>query len=246
MTPEYIGAIAELVNAIAWPLVIILFVVLFRERISDLLAQLEELKLGSASAKIRREVERVASTVPIGAKPEPPNKQQIEIAQRIEELSQSTDMGEVRRQMLNLAREYENTRAAMNSGHSRTRRMEGITNKMRTLGLACYPYLSEFTRKDNPGERLAAIAILQVKPDHSYLQWLADRAKIEKPFVGYHAAIALLVAARLLDVKWRDDILSAVKRAKSYVEDKKHSDRYQILNEAMFELSEDGVDDPAR
>lgn len=75
--------------------------------------------------------------------------------------------------MLGLAREYETTRASMPPGDQRTRRMEVIVTKMRTLGLAAYPYVSEFSRSSSPGERLAAIAILQTSPDPQYWEWLA-------------------------------------------------------------------------
>ena len=238
MSPEYLKAVAELVNSIAWPFIFLVFLVLYRKRLSNLLERVEEFKLGSASARIRRELDNVGKTVPENAQPTPPNEQQLESAQRIEELSLSTDMGEVRRQLFSLAREYEKIRAALPSGDTRTRRMEVITTKMRSLGLACYPYLPELSDSYHPGDRLAAVAILQVKPHIGYLTWLADRLKEEKPFIGYHAAIALLVAARSVDPQWRDDILSAVMEAKKSVEHLKHSDRYRILEDTQRELSE--------
>lgn len=48
----------------------------------------------------------------------------------------------------------------------------------------------------HPGHRLAAVTVLQVLPDPEHLPWLVERIAAEKPFIGYHAAVALLAAAR--------------------------------------------------
>ena len=45
-----------------------------------------------------------------------------------------------------------------------------------------------------------------VGPDPAWLPWLADRIAAEKPFIGYHAAVALLSAARAVP----DESLDAV------------------------------------
>ena len=42
----------------------------------------------------------------------------------------------------------------------------------------------------------AAVSILEAIPNADHLPWLAERISVEKAFIGYHAAIALLNAAR--------------------------------------------------
>jgi hypothetical protein len=42
------------------------------------------------------------------------------------------------------------------------------------------------------------VAILQRTPKPDYIDWIAERLSAEKPFVGYHASIALLIAVRTL------------------------------------------------
>src|SRR5215207_9214061 len=59
-------------------------------------------------------------------------------------------------------------------------------------------YCPSWSRAPRRGERLAAVTVLQVIPDPEYLPWLVDRIAAEKPFIGYHAAVALLAAAREL------------------------------------------------
>jgi hypothetical protein len=62
---------------------------------------------------------------------------------------------------------------------------------MRTLSLLAIPILPTLTRSKEPGERLAAIAALQVQPDARYSQWLLERMSTEQPFIFFHAALAL-------------------------------------------------------
>jgi hypothetical protein len=40
------------------------------------------------------------------------------------------------------------------------------------------------------------IAALEVSPDYDLLGWLADRVSSEKPFLQYHALVAILLAIR--------------------------------------------------
>jgi hypothetical protein len=42
------------------------------------------------------------------------------------------------------------------------------------------------------------------------LVWLADRIKAEKPFIGYHAACALRVAARTLRSSHPNEVRNAI------------------------------------
>ncbi len=103
----------------------------------------------------------------------------------------------IKARMLGFAQEYETMRASMHAGADRTRAMNGVVAKMRTLALASDFLLDELMNAGNsPGRRLAAICILQLKPDMEYVPWLTDRMRLEQPFVFFHASVALLNAVR--------------------------------------------------
>ena len=112
----------------------------------------------------------------------------------------ASDLELARREIEDLATEYERIRRSMPAGDERTRRMEVVASRMRTLALSTYPLLPELTNSSSAGSRLAAVATLQAIPDARFTTWLGKRVATERPFVGYHAAIALLSAARALDV----------------------------------------------
>jgi TIR domain len=68
----------------------------------------------------------------------------------------------VRGQIRSYANLYEKTRQRMRPSHERTQRMEEIFQQMRALATASYPLLDDFVCSPLPGERLAAVSILQV------------------------------------------------------------------------------------
>lgn len=148
----------------------------------------------------------------------------------------ATRTAEVRQKIQPLAQEYETLRATLKPGSERTQKMEAILSEMRKL----MPQIDEETRKElqnsgSPGERLAAVAWLQVYPWADSLQWLADRIGAEKPFIGYHAGVALLTAARDRNVP-AQQVLDAVKRAQSFLEPSDAgTDRARILAQAEQE-----------
>ena len=124
----------------------------------------------------------------------------------------------IRQRMLRFAKEYESTRAAMHAGPERTRAMNAIAAKMRTLALAADPFVDELAAdKDSPGKRLAAICILQLAPSMEWVNWLADRMKVEQPFVFFHASVALLSAVRKYGVQQGDTLKAAIERALAQV-----------------------------
>jgi predicted phage tail protein len=125
-------------------------------------------------------------------------QQQLEAAQALQAIGASVRVriDDMRQQLRALAAQYESIRATMSSGPERTRRMEVVASQMRAFSLAAYSLLPEFTHSEMAGERLAAITFLQARPNREYFEWLGERLVEEKPFVGYHAAVALLNAAR--------------------------------------------------
>lgn len=104
----------------------------------------------------------------------------------------------LREQIRSLAEEYERLGVTLPSGWERKRRMELVASQMRALAPVAYVLLEDLKPSRFPGERLAAVTFLQVQPDAGSLKWLANCVCAEKPFFGYHAALALLYAARAI------------------------------------------------
>jgi hypothetical protein len=243
MTPQMVGALAALINAVVWPLIVVVFVILFRRNIGEILRSFESvtLKFAGQELSLSRVVddtaEKLIKSDPNASQSVTP--QQMAAAQQVANVAKRSSQPLALQQMQDLAAEYERTRASMASGDPRTRKLELIVTKMRTLGVAAYPYLGDFTRSLSPGQRLAAIAILQISPDPQYWDWLADRVGDERPFVGYQAAVALLTAARTSAPADRERLDPILRRAKepfgSGLED---TDRAKTIDAAIAELHE--------
>jgi hypothetical protein len=140
------------------------------------------------------------------------------IASQAAERGTSDALAATREQIRELARAYDDIREGPNRmprGNERTRRLEVVASQMRALALAAFPLLGELTRSDSPGERLAAVTVLQAIPQAEYLSWLGERPRDEKPFIGYHAALALLAAARQLGTEDLGDVEAALRVAES-------------------------------
>lgn len=150
-------------------------------------------------AKLEESVEQAARDAlasGLGAS-DVPTDQQVSQAERIGQLSLAADETVIRNQVLALANEYERIRGVMRGGPERTRRMEAIVTRLRSLAVAGYFIRHQLRSSTTAGERLAAIAMLQVKPDPDALAWLSERfPPHEKPFVAYHAAVALRAAVQ--------------------------------------------------
>jgi hypothetical protein len=169
------------------------------------------------------------------------------VAERLSELGEDTRAVKV--QIQDLAREYQRRRDSMRASPGRTEEMETIVTQMRTLAPTAFPLLDVLSRSDKPGERLAAISILEVIPQATHLDWLArrlgktnDGESVEKPFVGYHAAIALLSAAKALGNRHWSGIAAAIATAKerhklALPKGYLHTDRYETLLEAERALA---------
>jgi hypothetical protein len=164
-------------------------------------------------------------------------QQPARIAERAVAEMPAADRASISGRIATVSKEYEATRAAMLPGDRRTRRLEVIATRMRSLAQPAYGFLPELTRSNSPGRRLMAVSILQVIPDPDYLSWLAERISGEKPFVAYHAAVALLAAAQTLPDdslgKVRDAVSQATSAAQHLPSD---SDRAVTLHYAQEQL----------
>ena len=221
---EYVGAIAVLAQALAWPLLFGILVVTQRRSLERLVGALidviqysHHLKLGNM---IDVEVDRSAKEAQSREAPAVEvTPKEIETAARVGRMAESSDPSAIRGRMLEFAREYEATRSSMKPGPERTRAMNAIAAKMRTLAIAATPFLHELAHdEDSPGKRLAALAILQLAPDLSYLDWLVERMSREQPFLLFHASLALLAMVRYFGARSRKDLETAVQKSLAIVQ----------------------------
>jgi hypothetical protein len=171
-----------------------------------------------------------------------PNQSPTELASQLAQQRENVETLGVRQQIAALAQEYEQIRATMDAGDTRTRKMEGIASRMRSLALGAHTLVPELAASSSPGHRLAAVTMLQAVPKPEFLTWLAQRLSIEKPFVGYHAALALLSSVRALRLTHSDKLRAALALAKEQFKNSHTSaaldttDRYHLLVEAEKEL----------
>jgi hypothetical protein len=145
----------------------------------------------------------------------------------------------VRDQVRSYARSYEKTRQRMRPSDDRTHRMEQIFVNMRALATASYPLLDELANSPSPGERLAAVAILQVFSNKEALPFLVGLIRSEKPFIGYHATKALRFAVASLDSSVYPRLMAAIHEAQTAVQSAHvgfNADRQRELRSAEQEL----------
>lgn len=242
MDAELLKAFADLIGAVAWPTVILIVVLTHRPAIGRILDNLESFSLpGGIEGKIRHQVDREARQI-LKGNPEARRQlssRHLEAAERVQQLASRTDLDSVRRQVMELAGEYESIRAVMSAGDERTRRMEVVATKLRTFAIAAEPLLPELVNSSSPGELLAAVMVLQVRPKLEYLGWLADRFRVERPFIQYHAGVALLSAARVLGGAQRSGVAAAVRTAKEALgSGNLGTDRWKVLEAAEREVGE--------
>jgi hypothetical protein len=158
--------------------------------------------------KIRRDLARVVGQLLHGAEPS-------EMTERARARASQSDLEVIHEQIAAAARAYEQLRKDMRAGDPRTRRMEVVASTMRTLAPSSIAIVDELIGSESPGKRLAAVTALQAIPDVGRLPWLAERIAAEKPFIGYHAAVALVAAARELPQHQLPDVASAIDAAEA-------------------------------
>jgi hypothetical protein len=152
-------------------------------------------------------------------------------------LEQSLDL--VRRQIRSYARSYEEIRQRMKPSHQRTKRMEEIAGEMRALATASYPLLDELASSPFPGEKLAAVSILQVFGAEEYLPFLASLIGSEKPFLEYHSIKALRFAVGSLDPQAYEQLKQTIEDATTALNSAsvgERTDRHRLLKESKEQL----------
>jgi hypothetical protein len=169
------------------------------------------------------------------------NRSAQEAVESIQKLGPSPGRAVTERNISKLATDYVEVRKQMPSGLDRTRKMSSIASRFRSLAAPAYGLLPELVVSSSPGERLAAVCILQQVPSTKYLNWLAERVAVEKPLVGYQATVALLSAVRATRDVSRSEVAAVVKRARDFLTQLKWQDPNQVLTleNAGIELRED-------
>jgi hypothetical protein len=119
----------------------------------------------------------------------------VKLAERVRNFPAAQSEDSTAAALRELARRYDRLRMFSLAGQERTREMTQLLLQMRALALAGYGELGTFANSESPGERLVAVAMLQVKPDADFIPWLMRRIGLEKPFVTYAAIEALRRAA---------------------------------------------------
>ncbi|MDF9618575.1 hypothetical protein P5705_13065 [Pseudomonas entomophila] len=170
---------------------------------------------------------------PLAGEPAVPSSTDRQSAERILQVAPINRPDEVLAPLRALASEYENLRRMMPSGEARTYKMSEIVNGMRKLALATDPYLSRLAESTSPGERLAAIIILQMKFHPDYIEWLADRLVIEPAFSAFQAVSALLARIKVVGYPERQRIKAAIIEAKKKMDE--HGDKPKEEQEKLMQ-----------
>ncbi len=169
---------------------------LFRRQLTKFLGDVNTVKVFGAeiTRKIDNQIEQSAKEAQAKTEAElrsGPSEGELNRAGVVKNLLVDTPHSVITAQAEALAAEYERVRASMLPGSDRTRAMEVVVSKMRTIGQAFFPMRYEFAPSPSPGKRLMVIASLEVSPDFDMLDWLVDRVRAEKPFLQYHALVAI-------------------------------------------------------
>jgi hypothetical protein len=182
-----------------------------------------------AFTDVAAEIRKLVSASP----PRPPKTESTE-SHRFD-----SSLNLVRGQVRSYAHLYERTRQRRPPSDERTYDMEQIFEKMRLLANASYPLLDELARSPSPGERLAAVAILQVFASEESLPFLVRLVGSEKPFVSYHAIKALRFAVGSSDPHVYPQLKKAIKEARTLLKSADagfDTDRWKMLKAAEDEL----------
>jgi len=257
-TPTLLSSIAAILQAVAWPLVALVFFVLYRRRISSLLdifgEKLSEatrfkawqLELDSTTEDIKQVVEKASNTADPDHTLGIVSRSQIAAAEEVRDRIHNSPIPDaralpaVREQLYALIQEYDDARRNLQPGFVRTKKMTGIVAGMRALSLAALSLLAQLTGEKSTGARLAAICMLQISPDPDYFDWLIERLKHEdQAFVLCQAAVAILElvqSGKLKDkVKANKAISEAIQHISGY---NGHPDQntLEILQSALAKL----------
>lgn len=194
---KLITAIASLLGAIAWPTAFLIALLVFRKPLKEQLGRLRKGKVGFVEVELEQIASVAAQTTTDASGAV--TVEQVKSAARIE--SRSGDIGETEllRQLNQLSFEYDTLRRTLPSGHERSVAMTRVLVQMRAIGPSIAHRIDVYKNSHSGGDRLAAIAIMQMRPDTADIPWLVQRFREDHPFIFYHATLALQNLANLPD-----------------------------------------------
>lgn len=185
-----------------------------------------------AFAEIAAEIGAITKSAPLFSGTPAPNTSKQSAAIN---LSVVTD------QIIAYARLYERIRQQITPSVARTGKMQQVVDRMKALANAAFPLLPDLIKSRSPGEKLAAVSILECFSGVKYLDFLVELIRSEQPFIGYHAALALEFAVSAMEPRYYqqlhksiDDGLSALESGSAAPD----SDRMTILNRGKAKLKE--------
>lgn len=226
---DLLKAIAGLVSALAWPAIALYVFIRYHKQFRDGLTalagrmpQAEGFELGPLKIALNKSAD-LATAIP--ASPDAQDqreaiKQQAKVGKdlRAEVVQDPSILPEIRKNMDDLARQYELLRAARDAQRRQASdaeivQMNKVVSQMRALAPSLVPYWQDYADSERPGDRLAAVVIVQMSPDPKYADWLGERFKVDRPFIFYHAALALQNMADQCWMEARDKIKAVAKQA---------------------------------
>src|SRR5258708_6639015 len=146
---DYVKDLTGLFNSVAWPAAVIYCVILFRPQLINFLRNVDTVKVfgEEISRRINSQIEQSAKEAQARTETElvsGPSKSEINRAIVVKNLVAGSNGGEIAAQAEALAVEYQQVRDSMLPGKERTRAMEVVVSKMRTIGQAFFPIRHEF------------------------------------------------------------------------------------------------------
>jgi len=159
----------------------------------------------------------------------------IEAIQKIDLVASRVSPDQLKQQVMALATEYNVTRSSLQPGRDRTRKLDNIVLRMQGLAKQAYGILPDLVAGMSDGEKLAAIAFLQVIPDKSYIPWLAETFDKGTRFVMYHAAVALRNSVNAIGKTAHTELAAALTECLKHVPDDEPNIK-KILTDAQSSL----------
>lgn len=209
---------AKLITALAsllWPILIGGFLFHLRNEVKAALAQLPKMVGRMKSAKfagIEFELEMLASSDSSEDLKGQITTNQINVASKLEVEAKDEGIGPFLSELDRLCLEYDHLRSTWIAGAARTHEQTRILVKMRGLASATSPRIETYKSSGSTGSRLAAVAMMQMKPKLGDIGWLLERFRTDVPFVFYHAALALANIAN--NPERRESAVAAAQKAR--------------------------------
>jgi len=211
LSPQGISAIASLLSAVLWPIVAVAMAITFRPDVVKFLGRVKKGKLAGIEFELdESEKEAIQKDIALA---HGPTASDLARSERVGQLASEADDQALQTQLSELAAEYERVRAAEPPSNQRTRKMSAVVAKMRAVGEIAFRYRHKLSVSPSPGDRLLAVCSLQIKPDYEMIDWLVERVRVEKPFVGFQAIWALIQIANGPHAReYREQLLAALKK----------------------------------